>query len=100
MSKFANHLHKYKKLNIGKKKDYFVYKCLIPGCNRYIAISQSLNELCECNRCGNPMIIDKRVLAHSGGKPMLYPCCINCIKRKEKHANEIDALTEFLSKKV
>jgi hypothetical protein len=94
----ANHIHKYKKINLGSNgKDYFVYKCMRPACSHYTPIAQAEGKLCECNRCGEPMIINKIVLNGSGGRPMARPHCSNCIQHKEDKAQDVAAIAEFLS---
>lgn|SRR5215471_5492417 len=96
-SKVANHLHRYKKVNLSRKKDepYLVYKCVKPACSHYVPINLAEGKLCECNRCAEPMIITKATLTHSNNKPMAKPHCPNCIKRK--NADDVAALAEFLS---
>lgn len=92
----SNHIHRYKKENIAArgKEEFLVYKCTKPLCSHYIPIKLAEGKLCECNRCGETMIITRSVLVHSGGKPMSRPHCINCIKRRKSH--EVEAISEFL----
>jgi formylmethanofuran dehydrogenase subunit E len=99
MSKIANHLHKYKKVNLTRdktKEPYIVYKCLKPTCTHYMPIELAEGNLCECNRCGEPMIITRAVLVHSGGKPMAKPHCPNCIKRRK--SQDVETIAAFLNK--
>ena len=101
MPKAANHIHKYKKVDLARKKGtetYLVYKCQIPTCTHYTPISMAEGKICECSRCKGIMVITKVVLTHSGGKPMLYPHCPACTKRKK--VDDVAALTDFLSKRV
>lgn len=95
MSK-ATHIHKYKKINLATApgKSYWVYKCLKPMCTHYIPLHLAENKACECNRCGDVMLVSKAVLTHSGGKPMLLPHCPACVKRKK--SEDVDAISEFL----
>jgi hypothetical protein len=95
MAKPANHLHKYKKVNLSETGEYLVYKCMKPACSHYVPIKLSEGKLCECNRCGEPMIITKSVLTHSNNKPMARPHCTGCIKRKNE--KDVAALAEFIS---
>lgn len=97
MSKAANHLHRLKKVNLSSDKanPYLVYKCVKPACSHYIPINLAEGKLAECNRCGEPMIITKAVLTHSGGKPMAKPHCPNCIKRKNE--KDVAAIAAFLA---
>jgi hypothetical protein len=95
MSKPANHLHKYKKVNLSETdKPYLVYKCLKPACSHYVPVKLSEGKLCECNRCGEPMIITKSVLTHSNNKPMARPHCSDCIKRRKE---DVAAIAEFIT---
>lgn len=94
-SKVANHIHRYKKVNIGSDhNDFFVYKCMKPACSHYIRIDLAEGKLCECNKCGEPMILSKAVLTHSGGKPMTKPHCGDCVKRRK--SKDVEAIAEFL----
>jgi hypothetical protein len=91
----ANHLHRYKKVNLGVDgKIFYVYKCMKPACSHYIRMDLAEGKLCECNKCGEPMLISRAVLTHSSGKPMTLPHCLNCVKRKK--AADVDAIKEFL----
>jgi hypothetical protein len=96
----ANHLHRYKKVDIARKgdKEFLVYKCTKPICSHYIRMDLVEGKMCECNRCGEPMIITKETLTHSSGKPMSKPHCGNCVKRKK--SDDIAALADFVAKKV
>jgi len=97
MAKPANHLHRYKKVNLSENgnKPYLVYKCLKPACSHYVPIKLAEGKLCECNRCGELMIITKSVLTHSNNKPMARPHCSDCIKRKKD--KDVAAIAEFIA---
>lgn len=95
MAKPANHLHKYKKVNLSETGVYLVYKCVKPACTHYIALKLAEGQLCECNRCGEPMIITKAVLTHSGNKPMARPHCPDCIKRRNE--KDVEAIAAFIA---
>ena len=95
-SKVANHLHRYKKVNIAgfHRPEFWVYKCMKPACSHYIRIDLAEGKLCECNKCGEAMIIGRATLTHSSGKPMTNPHCLTCIKRRR--ITDVEAITEFL----
>lgn len=96
MNKVANHIHRYKKVDIGSNgKEFLVYKCMKPACSHYIPMKLAENKMCECNKCGELMIITKATLRHSSGKPMAKPHCGNCIKRKRD--KDVEAIADFLS---
>ncbi len=96
MAKKPDHLHKYKKMNISRRPldEYWVYRCMLPTCNHYVPIKLAEGKLCECNRCHELMVITKRTLVHSGGKPMLFPHCENCIERKKPA--DVHAIAAYL----
>lgn len=97
--KLANHLHKYKKFDIGgANKEYLIYRCMHPACSHYIPIAQSEGKLCECNRCGEPMIISKVTLNGSNGGPMAKPHCPDCTERKKVKNEDVAAIAAFLAR--
>lgn len=95
----ANHLHRYKKVDLSRDKDrpYFVYMCTKPACSHYVPVRSALGKLCECNRCGEPMIINKAVLTGSSKKPMTKPHCANCTERKSGTQADVAAISAFLA---
>lgn len=85
MAKIPNHLHRYKKVNLGRDgKEYFVYKCTKPVCPHYVPIELSLGKLCECNRCGEPMIIDKVTLEVQEVKLLQNHIVITALKERNQ----------------
>lgn len=83
MAKTSDHLHRYKKVNLGSgDKKYEVYRCVKPACNHYIALALAEGKLCECNRCHEPMIIGKVQLNGSSGRAMARPHCNECVEKK------------------
>lgn len=99
MAKIPNHLHRYKKLDLSRTpgKEYLVYQCTKPTCSHYIPIERAEGRLCECNRCGEPMVITKQVLTGSNKKPMAKPHCPDCVKRKKGTTDNVAAISEFLA---
>jgi hypothetical protein len=96
--KVANHLHKYKKVDLARDGEpYLVYKCMKPACSHYVPLHLAEGKLCECNRCGEPMIITKATLHGSSNKPMAKPHCPNCIERKKEKLEDVAAISEFLA---
>lgn len=86
--KFPDHLHKYKRIKLGK--DYLVFRCMSPACPHYINVKLAEGKLCECNRCGSPMIITKATM------DLARPHCIDCTKRKKEIP--VEQISEFLAK--
>jgi hypothetical protein len=95
-SHVAKHLHRYKKVDLSRNGDkpYLVYKCIKPACSHYVPINLAEGKLCECNKCGEPMLITKATLIHSSNKPMAKPHCADCIVRK--NAKDVAAIAEFI----
>jgi len=97
MSRAVNHLHRYKKKNLGVDgKKFFVYACTKPACSHYIRCDLAEGKLCECNKCYETMLITKEVLTKNSGKPMTNPHCSDCTKRKKVVDEDVTAITEFL----
>jgi hypothetical protein len=100
----TNHVHKYKRVNISRKiirnskrepikrDDYFVFKCTKPLCTHYVPLNMAEGKMCECNRCGEPMILTKESMLHA------LPHCLNCIKRKVTQDDTFTSVAEFLEK--
>lgn len=86
----ANHLHRYKKINIGGfgRPPFLVYKCTKPVCSHYVRVNLAEGKLCECSKCGEAMIIGKVTLTQTN------PHCLNCIKRRRP--KDVETITEFL----
>lgn len=98
MPKKVDHLHRYKKINLGRDgKEYYVYRCMVAGCPHYVPVHLSEGKVCECSRCKEPMIITKSTLQGSTGRAMARPHCIDCTKRKGGIKNEdVAAIAAFL----
>lgn|SRR6187399_793641 len=87
MSKKYNHIHRYKKVNIGGfNKTYLVYKCYKPACTHYIPLHLAEGQISECNICGEPFLMTKAILHAHGNKEPARPRCQDCKKTK---TNEI-----------
>jgi hypothetical protein len=96
-NKISNHLHKYKKVNLSRNKEepYFVYKCMKPTCSHYLPLNVAEGKLCECNRCGEPMLITKATLHGSSNRAMTKPHCKTCTVRRED--KDVAAIAEFIT---
>ena len=94
----ANHLHRYKKVNLSRDgQPYIIYKCVKPTCSHYVPISLAEGKLCECNKCGEPMLITKHTLHGSSNRPLQKPHCSNCVVRKKEKQEDVAAIAEFLA---
>jgi len=78
----SKHVHRYRRINIGHGKPYWVMKCVKNGCSHYTAMASKLScpilkdSVAECNRCEERFILDKRALR------MAEPCCDDCVNKK------------------
>ena len=90
MSKPIKHIHLYRRMDLSNspEKEYLVFKCIKPLCSHYIRVELAFGKLCECNRCHEPMILDKETVQ------LARPHCQECIKRKPKP--ELDDIGAFL----
>jgi hypothetical protein len=87
-SKKVGHVHKYKRTILGK--DYQILRCMVPACMHYISLSLAEGKLCECWRCGNPMVLDKRSVR------LAKPHCENCVEHKSPEI--VESMSEILDK--
>jgi uncharacterized paraquat-inducible protein A len=66
------HTHQYKRINLGVKKKYNVYKCQKLDCPHYISPIMIAGKLAECPRCGDEFRIEKKHIE------LAVPHCNNC----------------------
>lgn len=86
MKKYG-HLHRYKRKKLGKN-NYVVFKCTLAGCSHYIRKELAEGQVCECNRCFEPMVLDKASMQ------LAKPHCAKCVVRKDKDVH--DTIKKFL----
>lgn len=72
----AKHVHKYKKVKLGKGKDYVVYACALPDCTHYLPSDLIVGKQSLCWRCGDKFIINER------NRNLKKPHCRNCTASK------------------
>lgn len=90
MSKrLPNHLHRYKRVRLGKEKKYEVMKCQEPACTHYIEIALAEGKLCACNRCRQPMILDKIAIQ------LAKPHCPDCTQKRKPIDPVLKALEDL-----
>ena len=103
--KLPTHIHLYQRIDLTPKwrqklpqdhrhwkPGYIVLSCTKPACNHHTALNKAIGKLCECNRCHEPMILDKETVTHA------KPHCQECIKRKS--SVEIDMLKDLVEDKL
>lgn len=94
------HIHKFKRVILGETKvvvdnngkkhikktgeGKISYKCMIPGCQRLLPKALMENQVSECWRCGDTMIIGSD---HLQGLGKVYPVHREC--RRSKNNNLI-----------
>lgn len=96
------HVHKYRRIDIGRDKPYWVMQCSLPGCNSYThmrtidSCPQLVDKMSLCNKCGDRFILTRKSLQ------MAKPKCDSCIvsvkkKGMDKAAKFFNELEEILS---
>lgn len=77
-----DHIHTYRRVDIGKKESHYVMQCSDSGCNHYVAMASKLScpslrgKLSLCNKCGESFELNRRALR------MAEPVCNSCVKTK------------------
>lgn len=86
----ANHIHRYRRINLSTKprESYEVLRCTKPACTHYIRVDMAEGQVAECNRCGNPFVLNRETVR------LAKPHCTDCIKRKKSET--VDAIAGFL----
>lgn len=89
----TQHIHKYRRVNIGRDREYWVMQCQLSGCTHYSPMKSKLSapnlkgKISICNKCGDPFEMDRRSIR------MAEPTCSSCVvSPKEK---ELDAAARF-----
>lgn len=75
--KKESHLHRYERIRLGRGGNYIVFRCVKVGCTHYVRKEFARGRIAECNRCGEPMILD------APSMQLQKPHCRNCVQRKE-----------------
>jgi hypothetical protein len=52
-----NHVHRYEKTKLGKKKDYIIFRCVLPGCSHFVLPETLKGRECECFICHKTFIL-------------------------------------------
>jgi len=63
-------------MKIGKKKDYIIFRCFIPGCTHYISEDHIINRKSLCWACDKPFIIVYKLIK-------LKPVCAKCKSERQ-----------------
>lgn len=78
-----DHTHKYKRILLGKN-DYYVYRCMIPGCNHYIQMEAAVGRETICwgvapDCLGKLFITEKNIELKT-----VHPICEKCKEYKRE----------------
>lgn len=93
MAKKYNHHHKLKKLKF--QGQFKLYKCMVPGCTYQVPVSLAENLIVQCDRCEEPMVLDRLALT------LMKPHCRSCTKPKNtKRIQELTTIEDFLKEKL
>jgi len=81
------HTHKYKRMKIGKEKNYEIFRCFQPGCTHYIAAEHVINRNSICWACNKPFTITYKLIK-------VKPTCQDC-KDQRKSDREAQPIENF-----
>lgn len=59
----TKHVHKYRRVDIGRKKPYIVMKCALPECTHYVQEALALDRESRCWYCDKVFSLNTRVIA-------------------------------------
>lgn len=97
----AQHIHRYRRVNIGKEKDYWVMQCSLPHCNHYVPMTAKnkvpylIGKIAICNKCNDPFELDRNALTKE------KPVCNLCIGgSKQEKLDKAAKFFEAMEKKA
>ena len=89
------HVHKLRRIDMGREKAYWVMQCSLPGCTTYfpmrskISCPSLLGKISLCNSCGDRFIMDRRSLRLS------KPTCSSCVSSPKQA--QLDKAKKFFT---
>ena len=89
------HIHKYRRINIGRDKEYWVMQCQASGCSHYYPMKSKrscpglVGKTAICNSCSGFFELDKRSI------DMAKPTCFSCVDSDKR--KRLIAAGKFLS---
>jgi len=93
------HVHKYRRIDIGRRRQYWVMQCSLPKCQHYVAMEHKeyapalVGKIALCNRCNEPFELDKLALTKK------FPTCKDCIDSpRQKEIKKASKFFEDLEK--
>ncbi len=95
------HVHKYRRVDLGRDKNYWVMQCSLPGCNSYTPMRSKLScptllgKVAICNSCGDRFLLDRRSLR------LAKPTCSSCVESpKQRELKKVAELFNQLEKEI
>ena len=79
--------HQYRRVRMGKGKDYVVYRCILPGCSHYINKELAPGRESICWECGKTFFMTTRSLQQA--KPT---CGCKSFRAERLAGLDVDAL--------
>lgn len=73
MARNGKHIHQYSRVDIGKKKEFLVYKCKLPNCPHYLPPELVVGKVSVCPFCDLPFVVQQSDLR------LVTPHCETCI---------------------
>jgi hypothetical protein len=92
----VRHIHKFRRVDLGKKDPYWVMQCSLPHCNYIVQMASKLSvpalvgKVALCNKCNDPFELDRMALRKH------KPICRDCISSPNK--DKIEKAAKFFSK--
>lgn len=84
------HVHKYKRILIGKK-DYYVYKCMLSGCPHHVQVQAAIGRESVCWGCGKTITITQNDL----DVKKVRPICEDCKEYRRIKKEQLVSVPEF-----
>jgi hypothetical protein len=96
VKEMVRHIHKFRRIDIGKKGPYWVMQCRLPHCNYFVPMATKLSvpaligKIALCNKCNDPFELDRMALRKS------KPVCNSCVVSPNK--DKLDKAAKFFVK--
>jgi hypothetical protein len=105
MARRQAHVHRYKKIDIGRAKTYPVYACELSGCTSYIPVDMAVGKTTRCCVCDKPYEIKQTDLQYvriacdvCKGKRVKNPKMRdNIMRNKEVREEAVDMMEVLLN---
>ena len=81
-------IHKYKRVDIGRKNPYIVFRCVLPGCGHYVQEKFIIGREAQCWKCGSVFTIEYKE------SKLARPHCPDPACHKATYKGRAENLTE------